>query len=59
MGFEIEYEGYQVLAEPFTQTDKYQYMNAFVIGARLSENYKNTDECIAAVVGTVDDVYYF
>ena len=59
LDFDIEYEGYTVLEEPFTQTDKYQYMNAFLIGARLSETYAFTDECVEAVVGTVDDVYYY
>lgn len=48
-----------MLEEPFTQTDKYQYMNAFLIGAKLADTYSNTDECIEAIVGTVDDVYYF
>lgn len=34
-------------------------MNAFLIGAKLEEDYANTDKCINAIVGFVDDIYYF
>ena len=34
-------------------------MNAFLIGAKLEEDYQNTDECVNAIVGAVDDIYYF
>ena len=56
---DFDYNEYIKLEEPFTQTDKYQYMNAFLIGAKLSDTYANTDECVDAWVGTVDDAYYF
>ena len=56
---DFDYNEYVKLEEPFTQTDKYQYMNAFLIGAKLSDTYANTDECVDAWVGTVDDAYYF
>ena len=56
---DFDYNEYVKLEEPFTQTDKYQYMNAFVIGAKLDDTYENTDKCVDAWVGTVDDAYYF
>jgi len=34
-------------------------MNAFLIGAKLADTYANTDECIDAFVGMVDDIDYF
>ena len=34
-------------------------MNAFLIGARLSERYAFTDECVEAVFDMVDDIYYY
>jgi hypothetical protein len=48
-----------VLNEPFSQTDKYQYTNAFLIGAKLADTYKYTDECIDAFIGTIDDCDYY
>lgn len=59
LGQTSSYEGYERLSEPFTQTDKYNYMDAFFMGLQLDEWYDFSDECINAFVFMIDDFAYF
>lgn len=44
---------------PFTQTDTYLKLDAFLIGLKLDDWYTNSTNCINSVVYTVDDKDYF
>ncbi len=55
---ESSYEGYERLAEPFTETDKYNYFDAFFMGLQLSDFYDYSDECLNSWVFMIDDFAY-
>jgi len=44
---------------PFTQTDKYLKLDAFLIGLKLDDWYTNSTNCINSAVYTFDDKDYF
>lgn len=44
---------------PYTQTDSYLKLDAFLIGLKLDDWYTNSTNCINAVVYTIDDNDYF
>lgn len=58
LGQESSYDGYVVLEEPFTSSDKYLYMDSFFIGLKLDDFYENSDECVDSFVFTIDDRAY-
>ena len=47
------------LKVPYTQTDSYLKLDAFLIGLKLDDWYTNSTNCLAAAVYTVDDKDYF
>lgn len=55
---ESSYEGYERLAEPFTETDKYNYLDAFFMGLQMDDFYEYSDECVNAWVFMIDDFAY-
>lgn len=44
---------------PFTQTDGYLKLDAFLIGLKLDDFYQYSSECIDDLILTVDDKDYF
>ena len=55
---ESTYDGYVVLEEPFTSTDRYLYLDAFFIGLALDDFYDYSDTCLDAWVFFMDDRAY-
>jgi len=53
------YEGFVVYREPFSKTDDYLKLNYFIIGAKLADTYKFTDDCLNNIVGAADSDAYF
>ena len=47
------------LKVPYTQTDGYLKLDAFLIGLKLDDWYTNSTNCINSVVYTIDDKDYF
>lgn len=56
---ESTYGGYYVPEEPFSTTEDYGKFNAFLIGAKFSETYTYTDDCINNIVWSIDENAYF
>ena len=56
---ESSYDGYIVPEEPFSETDQYNYMNAFLIGAKVADTYEYSDECINNIVDAMDDTAFY
>lgn len=59
VGQSDEYEEYTVYEEPFSRTDDYLKMNYFLIGMKLADTYKSTDDCFNNAVGAADSSAYF
>jgi hypothetical protein len=53
------YDGYVPLKQPFTQTDNYLKLDAFLIGLKLDDWYDNSDDCLDSIIATIDDYDYF
>ena len=53
------YSGYEVLLQPFTATDTYNYIDAFFLGLKLSAWYDYSDACLNNIAFMLDDVNYF
>lgn len=43
---------------PYTQTDNYLKLDAFLIGLKLDDWYTNSTNCLNALISTVDDKDY-
>lgn len=56
---EDQYEGYVKLERPFTETDKYDYLDSFFMGLKLDEFFEFSDECLDAWVFMWDDFAYY
>lgn len=59
VGQESTYEGYEKLRDPFTQTDEYNFVDAFFGGLKLEDFYEYSDDCLNSFIFMVDDIYYF
>ena len=51
--------GYIKLREPFTSTDTYDYLDAFMMGLQLDEFFEFDQECYEAIIFTLDDRDYY
>lgn len=54
-----EYDGYVKLKRPFTETDKYDYLDSFFMGLKLEEFFEFSDECLDSWVFMWDDFAYY
>jgi hypothetical protein len=43
----------------FSQSDDYLKVTSFIVGFKLADTYKYTDECINDIVSVIDDTTYF
>lgn len=54
-----EYEGYYVPEEPYSATEDYLKLNAFIIGLKLATTYEYSDACVNNIVGGLDGEAYY
>lgn len=58
VGQESKYGGYDKLRKPFTETDEYNFVDAFFGGLKLNDFFEYSDDCLNAFIFLVDDAYY-
>ena len=61
MGFKLFDDDpvYTPLLTPFSASPYYDFLDEFLLGAKLDTYFDYSDECIGAIVYTLDDKTYF